>query len=54
MDLLIAVMHELVHTLGQDDQHTHGTEHDLMYESLAVGVRRTSFAAVVDAVLGGL
>lgn len=40
MDLLTAVMHELSHTLGRNDLHDRGTEDDLMYEALAVGVRR--------------
>ncbi len=52
MDLLTAVMHELGHTLGRNDLHDHGAESDLMYETLAAGTRRTTFAAV-DAVFAG-
>jgi hypothetical protein len=52
MDLLTAVMHELGHTLGLGDLHDHGDEDNLMYEELAVGVRRASFDEAVDAVFG--
>ncbi len=40
MDLLTAVMHELGHTLGLDDLDDHGSEAELMYQLLAVGIRR--------------
>ncbi len=41
MDLLSAVMHEIGHVLGLDDLHDEALENDRMYETLAVGVRRT-------------
>jgi hypothetical protein len=52
MDLLTAVMHELGHTLGWDDLHGQDSQDDLMYEALAVGVRRTSFVAAVETIFG--
>ena len=53
MDLLTAVMHELGHTLGHGDLDPSSHFDDLMSATLAPGVRRTSFAAAVDAVFAG-
>jgi hypothetical protein len=50
MDLLTAVMHELGHTLGLPDHHEPSTEDDLMFETLAIGLRRSILPAAVDAV----
>lgn len=51
MDLLTVVMHEMGHILGL--RHTQdASQHDLMHEDLAAGLRRTMTAAAVDAVFG--
>jgi hypothetical protein len=51
MDLLTAVMHELGHTLGLDDLTDSQSADDLMYESLAAGVRKALPDAAVDAAI---
>ena len=47
MDLLTVVMHELGHMLGLADETQAGATADLMFETLAPGVRR-----LPDAILG--
>jgi large repetitive protein len=48
MDLLTVVMHELGHTLGLSDS---STSTGLMRGTLSTGLRRTTDASLVDAVL---
>jgi len=52
MDLLTAVMHELGHTLGLEDELGEDSVGDLMHDSLAPGTRRALLADVTDAVFG--
>lgn len=51
IDLLTAVMHELGHVLGLVDLEPSSHGEDIMSATLATGVRRTSYAADVDAIL---
>jgi hypothetical protein len=50
MDVLTAVLHELGHLLGHDDEFSDSHLDDIMSAALTPGIRNTSFAAAIDAI----
>jgi hypothetical protein len=50
IDLLTAVLHELGHLLGHDDEDPASHLDNMMSATLTPGIRKTSFADAVDAV----